>query len=324
MPIIMKYVLFALLICRLSSVYAQSDANASGEEKKLGPEKIVLQKDTVWDENKLVLVNGTVIKTDGHSLTIIANQFAIDGTATIYSFDPGEIPSKIADAPPSAAGKSYDRGPTSGGAGDGINGSSGGAGDPGISGTAGTAGRNAGVIRLVLKGLAQGNLTITNDGSDGGPGGKGGDGGGGGNGQQGGRGIPKKLFGVVIGAERGPAVGGKGGDGGRGGNGGKGGDGGNGGEVIVESSQLNEALHINASAKAGKPGQGGLPGKGGAPGLNGYGGRGTVGVSGREFERAGKPGIAGADGSSGVPGLPGTPGNIKLAPNITNTLPLIP
>lgn len=265
---------------------------------------ISLGADTYLEYESLTISDGTVIQTNGFSLTIRSEVFRLEGTVYIRSFDPNFV-SPVPAAPANGfAGASQNPGPDTEGPCQTCNGAAGLAGGAGANGVQGVSGRDAGKIQIGVTQKAEGKLVITNDGFAGGPGGPGGQGGRGGAGQQGGR-----ARSGIIDCSSGPGVGGQGGSGGNGGSGGDGGRGGDGGVVVIQAPPGSN-LEVKATVRGGVGGDGGVGGAGGLGGPPGFGGRGDRLCQGKEADRRGPPGEPGVAGTQGRKGEPGRSGVI--------------
>ena len=257
-----------------------------------------------WEYDSIEIADGTVIQTNGYPFRMDSKTLLLRGVVTVRSFGANTDISASAPAENGANGASFELGPNSEGPCPGCQGRNGGAGSPGHNGNAGLDGADAGMIDIVVRDWAWGNLVIRNTGMTGGKGTDGGNGGRGGDGEQGGRAIAAGgPFGIKLGCVAGPGKGGDGGNGGAAGAAGTGGNGGRGGElrISVFGDRANFKTDIDLSGgDPGEPGRAGLPG---LPGRGGLGGRGAAGCEGREFERRG------ADGLTGQPGRRAQAGN---------------
>jgi hypothetical protein len=279
---------------------------------------IVLSSDTELNFDTLEVADGTIIETAGHKFKLVVKSLQIQGAATVRAFGQNGVGLMAPDKPALAKrGKSFDRGPSSEGRGDGNrDGHDGGTGETGAVGLEGQHGLAAETIVVEVNDFMAGHLLIQNTGSRGGPGGEGGDGGPGGDGEQGARGETGDFG---IGCKRGGAYGGRGGPGGDAGVGGRGGLGGAGGVVVLKLPSAGRDL-VAVTVDGGQGGLGGPAGSGGPGGLGGYGGRGATGCQGEETNRQGKDGAAGRphddsekDIMRGKPGKAGDPGQeVKL------------
>lgn len=287
---------------------------------------VVLQATTItFNSGSTLLLAPSTEKGGGPptTLTIIANEIDIMGTATItYDFDGAPAPAydpgtpkppRTGAAPSGANGFSP---PGTGPFPQAANGTDGG---PGMTGAKGIPGVDAPEIQIfagVVKQVASGKLTINVKGQDGG---RGGDGGSGGNGGKGQDGSPSTTSSSWYDNSQCTQPAGKGGNGGAGGDAGfpgRGGAGGNGG--IVNVFTLAPSLpvvktwsYIVDPGKGGHPGNPGNAGSGGAggaagavndpcPPAPGYGG--STGPNGQSMNAVDPTWAADYAGKDGQPG----------------------
>lgn len=267
---------------------------------------ISLGQDTELEYESLTISDGTIIQTNGYSLSFSVEVLKIQGMLSIRAFDPDARESPPPPAPQGTAGMSQNPGPGTEGGCKTCSGAAGAPGEPGQNGANGRPGKDAGTIKINASRTAEGRLVIRNDGAPGGIGGRGGDGGPGGAGQQGGRARTG-----VFDCSSGPGSGGQGGSGGSGGSGGDGGRGGDGGIVVI-SVPKGTQMAIDAEAKGGIGGNGGDAARGGPGGPPGFGGRGDGLCQGKEADRMGPQGQFGANGKPGRPGEAGRKGAVVV------------
>ncbi|MGH0275919.1 hypothetical protein NKZ35_25375 [Sinorhizobium meliloti] len=287
----------------------------SGPNAVLPKGEYVLTGDTELAYDSITFSDRTVISTSGYEFDLqIRQSLNIEGTLTVRSYAPTQIPPQIAAVTEVGArgAPHFHRGPDiQGDAPTEQDGAVGGQGGRGKSGAEGTNGFDAGVITLRFEPAAKasGKLVVLNVGGKGGTGGKGGKGGPGGDGQQGGR---CEAFNI----QSEPGRGGTGGSGGPGGLGGRGGDGGRGGHILIRvgSKEIEDWLKTaELRVVGGDPGETGPGGPGGDPGQPGFGGRGAQLCAGKVGEKIGQPGSPGADETKGLDGAAeGMNGIVKL------------
>ncbi|MEH2499569.1 hypothetical protein V1294_006048 [Bradyrhizobium sp. AZCC 1678] len=297
-------VLFAILTV---SAQACEDTLGAKDTDLLLSASTSLSKETCILAKNLVLPPDSVITTNGHKLSIDAENLIISGSATIRAFNYAWESEQSAIPPPKGsdlpvAFPSWDPGPTNG-SGQGRNGGKVVKGLP-MDAASGRPGMSAGDVEIHVAQSGAGTLNLQTMGSDGQRGADGTRGWSGGNGEQGteGRGNPI--------CSNGPGIGGRGGDGRFGDNGGHGGAGGDGAQLIIDVGSPSPRFKVNANVQPGVPGAAGLPGPGGLPGLQGCGGRGGPCIS-KEIERQGLLGNPGVAGKLGQIGMLGNQGSIK-------------